>query len=571
MPSRFNLQNQNGASVDDPNPHWRKGPEVEHVEWKNNPQPDLAEENLVQAEDEDKITPYLVFLIAVAALGGFLFGYDTGVVGSALPLVGTDLGKVLSSSEQEIITAGTTVGAILGAAILGPLADKIGRKWSLFVADMFFTLGAVLIASSYSLAQIIVGRLVLGVGVGAAALIAPLYITELAPTAVRGRCIGVNAFFIPFGQVVSSAVGAGVQNTKHGWRILFALGVVPSIIQLSLMHFLPESPRVLILRGQEDKAAEVFAQIYKEATPEILDLKLSVARSYVAATTSMQKELTLWERSKRLWTHKPYRRAIITVSGLQVFSQLTGFNTLLYYSGTLFGLLGFSNPAAAGLIPSGINALMVFIGMSIVDRVGRRRLVLVFAPVMMAGLVWAAVAAWYMTESTDHLLITGHDYSHTIAGLLIGGIVLFVIGYGMSYSFLGWYQSEFLALEIRASGSGISTVATWVSNLVVSVSYLSELENITPTGTFCLYLGFSVIGYIFVYFCYPESKGISVDEVAKLFVNDFGVRKSEEIRAMQLERSRRVHDDTTAVPTPHAGNSIKGEEAVKHQEVGGIV
>ncbi|WWC67425.1 uncharacterized protein I206_101333 [Kwoniella pini CBS 10737] len=559
MPSRFN---GNTATADDPNPHWRKGPEVEHVEWrKKDNQADLADESLVQAEDEDKVTPYLIFLILVAALGGFLFGYDTGVVGSALPLVGTDLGgKALSSSEQEIVTAGTTIGAIFGAAILGPMADRLGRKWSLFIADVFFTTGAVIIASSYSLAQIIVGRLVLGVGVGAAALIAPLYITELAPTAVRGRCIGINAFFIPFGQVVSSAVGSGVQTTKHGWRILFALGVVPSIVQLSLMHFLPESPRVLILRGEEEKAAEVFAQIYKKATPEILDLKLSVARSYVAATTSMQRELTLWERSKRLWTHKPYRRAIISVSGLQIFSQLTGFNTLLYYSGTLFGLLGFSNPAAAGLIPSGINAVMVFIGMSIVDKVGRRRLVLIFAPVMMAGLVWASVAAWYMTADTNHRLLDGYEYDHNIAGALIGGIVLFVVGYGLCYSYLGWYQSEFLALEIRASGSGISTVAVWVANLVVSVSYLSELENITPTGTFCLYLGFSVIGYVFVYFCYPESKGISVDEIAKLFTDDFGVRKSEAMRAGQLARSQRVHSQAVG---KRSDSTNKRSEAIE--------
>ncbi|WWD00015.1 hypothetical protein V866_006923 [Kwoniella sp. B9012] len=558
MPSRFN------HTANDDHPNWRKGPEVEHVEWRNNPQPDIADESLVQAEGEDKITPYLVFLILVAALAGFLFGYDTGVVGSALPLVGTDLGKALTSSEQEIITAGTTIGAIFGAGILGPLADRLGRKWSLFIADVFFTLGAVLISSSYSLGQIIVGRLVLGVGVGGAALIAPMYITELAPTAVRGRCIGVNAFFIPFGQVVSSAVGAGVQNTPHGWRILFALGVVPSVLQLSLMHFLPESPRVLLLRGRDEEAAAILSQIYVKATPEIIDLKLSVARSYVEATTSMQRELTLWERAKRLWTHKPYRRAIIAVSGLQIFTQLTGFNTFLYYSGTLFGLLGFSNPAAAGLIPSGINAVMVFIGMSVVDKVGRRRLLLIFGPIMMAGLVWAAVAVWYMTAETDHLLVTGYDYSHTMAGLLVGGIVLFVIGYGMSYSFLGWYQSEFLALEIRGSGSGISTVSVWVANLIVSVSYLSQLETITPTGTFCLYLGFTFVGYIFAYFCYPESKGISVDEIAKLFKDDFGIRKSEQLRAGRLAAVQRM--DEKKKNTQSSGEEDKNIE-VAHAEV----
>ena len=115
----------------------------------------------------------------------------------------------------------------------------------------------------------------------------------------------------------------------------------------------------MILRGREDDARRTFERIYRGASPEIIDFKLRIAQEYVAATTAMQRQMGFWDRTKRLWQHKPYRRAIITVSGLQVFAQLTGFNTLLYYSGTLFGLLGFKNGAAAGLIPSGCNAIFV--------------------------------------------------------------------------------------------------------------------------------------------------------------------------------------------------------------------
>ncbi|OXC62367.1 hypothetical protein AYX13_06986 [Cryptococcus neoformans] len=338
---------------------WQKGPEIQHIEFdqsKGRAEP-IIDENLVRAEGEDEVTFYLVFLIAVAALAGFLFGYDTGIVGVALPLVGDELtGSTLTYSQQEIVTAGTTIGAIFGSAILGAFADRLGRKLALLISDIFFTLGAVLIACSYSLPQIIVGRVVLGLGVGGAGVVGPLYIAELAPTAVRGRCIGTNAFFIPFGQVVASAVGAGAKDVKNAWRLLFALGVVPSILQLCMMHFLPESPRVMIVRGEDKEALDIFHKIYSKATPEILDLKFSLAKSYVAATTEMQQRYSFVTRSKRLWTHKPYRRAIISVSGLQIICQLTGFNTLLYYSGTLFGLLGFSNAGLAGLIPSGLNA-----------------------------------------------------------------------------------------------------------------------------------------------------------------------------------------------------------------------
>ncbi|KAL0242096.1 hypothetical protein I308_105724 [Cryptococcus tetragattii IND107] len=239
----------------------------------------LIDENLVKVEGEDKVTPYLCFLISASAIAG---------------------GSALSSSQQEIITAGTTIGAIFGSAILGGRGDRLGRKAAILIADVFFTVDTVLTAASYSVPQMIVGRIVLGVGVGGAAAIAPLFITETGPTAVRGRCIGVNAFFIPFGQVVSEAIGAGVQDMKNGWRLLFALGATPSLFQLILFHYLPESPRILILRGQTDRARHVFGRIYPKATPEMIHYKVRVAEEYVTATTALQSGTTYWQRTKTL-------------------------------------------------------------------------------------------------------------------------------------------------------------------------------------------------------------------------------------------------------------------------------
>ncbi|WVO22870.1 uncharacterized protein IAS62_004213 [Cryptococcus decagattii] len=474
--------------------------EIEHYESVShidNTYDGLIDENLVRAENEDKVTPYFMFLILVAAIAGFLFGYDTGIIGAALPMVGTALGHTLSATESEIITAGTTIGAIFGASILGAMADKLGRKWAMVISDIAFTAGAIIIAASFSVPQMIVGRLVLGVGVGGAAVIAPLYIAELAPTAVRGRCVGVNAFFIPFGQVVASAIGAGFQAgvPYHiGWRILFALGVVPSVVQLCLMHYLPESPRVLVLRGKEDEARACLKKIYGTATDDIIDLKLRIVKQYVAATTIMQRDLSFTERAKKYWTHKPYRRAIISVSGVQAFGQLTGFNTLLYYSGTIFGLLGLKNGSAAGLIPSCLNAVFVFIGMSIVDKVGRRKLMVIFIPGMMVAFTWTIISFHYLTKPTGGLLLEDYQYPTALVGSVLGSIVLFVIPFGLTYSHIIWYQSEFLPLEIRAAGSAISTTCCWLANLIVSVAYLTQLEKLGATGTYGLYLGFITIG-----------------------------------------------------------------------------
>jgi len=143
--------------------------------------------------------------------------------------------------------------------------------------------------------------------------------------------------------------------------------------------------------------------------------------------------------------------------------------------------------------------------MSIVDKVGRRRLALIGLPIMVLGMVWAIVSVYFMTAPTDHLLVAGATYDRALAGSLIGAIAFFVVGYGISYSHLGWYQSEFLALEIRAMGSAIATTAVWIANLTVSVAFLTQLETLTPAGTYGLYLGFILAGYVFVFFCYPET------------------------------------------------------------------
>ncbi|PSK37267.1 Myo-inositol transporter 1 [Elsinoe australis] len=488
----------------------------------------LIDETLIRAENEDKMTVYLAFLILSTALGGTLYG---GVIGVALPYVGTEFGgRALTYPEQEIATAAATIGSIFGAAILGLFADRWGRKLCLLIADLFFTAGAIIMAFSFSLAQLTVGRLVVGVGIGGAAVICPLYICELAPTAARGRCIGINGFCIPFGQAISAAIGAGMQHTKYNWRILFGLGVVPSMIQLCVMHWLPESPRVLILRGQDDQARKVLRQIYQYASSETIELKLLVVKEHVAATTALQRTSSFWQRSKKLWTHKPYRRSITTVSMIQVFGQFTGYNTLLYYAGTLFGLLGLSNPAVGGLIPSVTASFFLLCGMIMVDRIGRRGLLMRFGPIMVVGLLWCLVAFYFMCKDTGYVLVEGYQYPQKLVALVIAGIVIFVAGFGSTYAHLCWYQSEYLALEIRAAGSAVSTTASFTANLIVAVSFLSELQTLTPSGTYGLYLGFIIIGLVLAYFCYPETKGLSIEEAFSLFEDGFGVQKSKQMR-----------------------------------------
>lgn len=207
------------------------------------------------------------------------------------------------------------------------------------------------------------------------------------------------------------AIGAGLKGVKWNWRILceyssalssltaVGLGVVPSLLQLILFHWLPESPRVLALRGQDDRAREVLGRIYKFASPDVIDLKLQVIKSHLEATTRLERTMTLKERITRLWTNKSYRRSIFTVCSIQVFGQFTGYNTLLYYAGTLFGLLGLKNPAVGGLIPSITNTFFLLCGMVMVDRIGRRGLLMKFGPIMAVGLTWCLISFYCESSS----------------------------------------------------------------------------------------------------------------------------------------------------------------------------
>jgi SP family myo-inositol transporter-like MFS transporter 13 len=299
------------------------------------------------------------------------------------------------------------------------------------------------------------------------------------------------------------------------------LGVVPSLVQLALFHRLPESPRVLILRGEDERARAVLSKIYSTAGPEVIELKLQVIKNHIELTTRLQRTSTFKERTGKLWTHKPYRRSIFTVCLIQVFGQFTGYNTLLYYAGDLFGLLGLENAAIGGLIPSITNTFFLLCGMVMVDRIGRRGLLMKLGPIMVVGLLWCLISFYcecsgivprvvgsqraVMCKPTGGFLVTGFAYSQTLVGMVIAGIVIFCVGFGSTYAHLCWYQSEYLALEIRAVGSAISTTASFSANLVVAVTFLSELETLTPAGTYGLYLGFIIIGLVLAYYCYPET------------------------------------------------------------------
>jgi SP family myo-inositol transporter-like MFS transporter 13 len=221
-----------------------------------------------------------------------------------------------------------------------------------------------------------VGRLIVGFGVGSAAMVVPLYIAEIAPSKVRGRMIGLNNMSITGGQVISYGIGAAFAHVPNGWRYMVGLGGVPAVLLACLLPFCPESPRQLIYHGKIQQAEAVLQKIYASATPEQVRTKTAI----IAAACEEAKEIagtaTRWEKVKMLHTNPANFRALVCACGLMVISQMSGFNTLMYYSSTLFALVGFSDPVAVGLVVAGTNFVMTWVNMMMVDPFGRRRLLI---------------------------------------------------------------------------------------------------------------------------------------------------------------------------------------------------
>ena len=257
-------------------------------------------------------------------------GYDTGYISSVLVTLGSSLGHELSSSEQELVTSLTSGGALVGAVCAGLTADRFGRKMPIWAACIVFVLGTLLQAVSWHVPQFAVGRFVVGLGVGSAAMIVPLYIGELAPAKYRGRMIAFNNMSVTFGQLAASAIGAGfAQAPGEAWRGTVAIGAAPAIALAGLLFLCPESPRQLVAHGRSEQALAVLGRIYPTSTNEQRIAKIkSIEISIYEATQTMVDD-SLWLTFKRIFTTPPTGRAVFTACMIMAISQLGGFNTLM--------------------------------------------------------------------------------------------------------------------------------------------------------------------------------------------------------------------------------------------------
>ncbi|XP_061367454.1 probable inositol transporter 2 isoform X1 [Gastrolobium bilobum] len=343
--------------------------------------------------------PYVLCLAFSAGIGGFLFGYDTGVISGALLYIRNDFKAVDRETWlQEAIVSTALAGAIIGASVGGWINDRFGRKKGIILADTLFFIGSVIMAAATNPAILIVGRVFVGLGVGMASMASPLYISEASPTRVRGALVSLNGFLITGGQFLSYLINLAFTNAPGTWRWMLGVAAAPALTQIVLMLMLPESPRWLFRKGKEEEAIEILRKIYppQDVEDEINALKESIEMEIKEASASDKISIL------KLLKTKTVRRGLYAGMGLQIFQQFVGINTIMYYSPAIVQLAGFASNRVAlllSLVTAGLNAFGSILSIYFIDKTGRKKLLLFSLSGVVVSLVVLTVV---FNQTTSH-------------------------------------------------------------------------------------------------------------------------------------------------------------------------
>jgi len=431
---------------------------------------------------------FVYIAAAISAFGGMLFGYDTGVVSGAILFIQQDF--ALSPTLEEIVVSSVVLGAVLGAAAGGTLTDRFGRRIVLMVTAVLFALGAIGTALAPTVFWLIIGRVIVGMAIGVASFTTPLYISEISPVTLRGRFVSFNQIALTSGIVIAYLTDYALSDMR-GWRWMFGLAAVPAALLGIGMMFMPESPRWLVSHGREEKGRSVLQRI--RGTTAVDDEMQDIRQSFV-------QQIGNWAELKS----PLLRPAMIVGIGLALFQQVTGINTVIYYAPTVFQSAGFASASAAILATTGVgvvNVLMTVVALLLLDRVGRRPLLLIG----MAGMVISLA-----------VLGTAFMFPHLpgLRWLAAGSLMLYVGSFAVGLGPVFWLLiSEIYPVKIRGLAMSIATVANWGANLLVALTFLTLIQIMGRTGTFWLYGLVGIGAWIFAYALVPETKGRSLEDI----------------------------------------------------------
>lgn len=475
---------------------------------------------------------WLIYIIAaIAATGGLLFGFDTGVISGAIPFFQQDFR--LDDGMIELVTSAGLLGAILGALGCGRLTDRLGRRKVILASAVIFAVGAVWSGLAADVWNLVAARLFLGVAIGVSSFAVPLYLAEISPTAIRGRLVALFQLMITIGVLVSylSDLFFADEADMACWRPMFYVGVIPALILLTGMLFLPETPRWLMSNGREADSRAILEKIEGKAAAaeSIGKMREEIAKS--------AREKSDWKALLQPWLRTPLLIAV----GIMFFQQFIGINTVIYYSPKIFLMAGFDGTVAAIWASVGVgvvNVVFTLVSVYFVDRLGRRKLYFagvtgIFLSLLLLGLCF----------------LCNRQLGELGKWVAIGLVFCYIACFAISIGPLGWLIiSEVFPGKIRGMGSSIGSFSVWFFNSIVSFTFFKIVHAFTipgreiyvegeslgnPAGAFWFYALVALAALVWGYFYVPETKGVSLEKI-----EDFW-RKGG--RPRQLNNPRRLN------------------------------
>src|SRR3989440_3623938 len=451
----------------------------------------MANENAALSNAQLRTGRFVYVAAVFVALGGLLFGYDTGVISGALIFIKREFG--LTTAAEEIVVSGVLLGATIGAIVGGKAADLFGRRRVLLVTAAIFGIGALASGVAPSPAILILSRVVLGLAIGLASTNVPVYLSEVAPPHARGWVVSLFQLAVTIGIVVAYLTDYAFAGIE-GWRWMLGLAVVPALVFGTGMFFLPETPRWLIHRGHHEVAHRVLLRIrgHSDVNVEIEEIKASLAQ---------QAESGHWADL----LHRQVRPTLVVGLGLAIFQQITGINTVIYYAPRILQTAGFNSASGAILATVGVgivNVGMTVLAMYLVDRAGRRPLLLI------------GIAGMIVTLGVLGLSFRISNPSGQLAWIAVICLMGYVASFAISLGPIFWLLiAEIYPLKIRGLAEGTAATFNWASNLIVSLTFLTLVEKLGASSTFLLYAFASGASWLFAYYFVPETRGRTLEQI----------------------------------------------------------
>ena len=433
----------------------------------------------------------------IATFGGLLFGYDTGVINGALRPMTAELG--LTPFTEGVVTSSLVFAAAFGAILGGPLSDRWGRRKTIILLAVLFFVGTLFCVFTPGFEVLVVGRVLLGLAVGGASTVVPVFLAEMAPYEIRGSLAGRNELMIVVGQlaafVVNAIIGNALGHLDGVWRIMLAICALPAIVLFFGMLRMPESPRWLVDQGRMDDALAVLRTIRSDERAEA-----ELAEVEHVAVEDRETHHTGW---RSVLTNKNLLRVLLIGIGLGIAQQLTGINSIMYFGQTVLVESGFEESAAliANIAPGVIAVIGAVIALAMMDRFDRRKTFII-------GFTLTTVSHLLIGLASMTLPVGSPARPYVILAL----VVLFV---GSMQTFLNvavWvYLSEIFPLHMRGFGIGVAVFALWVTNGFLSLYFLSLVDAVGITGTFFLFAAVGALALLFVWRFVPETRGRTLE------------------------------------------------------------